>query len=251
MSQPKSMTRLFISPNKRVTIPWLLEILNTILQDPELGRPVIGSIKRTKHTNIWGSHLFVAEVIRGSDSLDELLEHIQNSYLWVVSLSAEIKAEIWEVFDGMGDYLKYYEDEREIHRKKLMRKWAWREPTDAGRSLISWSKEEEVEYQARLRLMKITSEMTGIFEPTVPDHFTDHTIEFLDNLAIKSIPSSDFYKKLAEAQEEEACGWAATWNDVTVAPEISYPWTLSNQELAFYRESLKKNIDKAAANFLE
>jgi hypothetical protein len=268
------MYRLFISPEKQVTGSYLLETLNSIFQDPELGRPVIGSVKCTDHINIWDVTLFVAEVICGSDAMDELLEQIHHSNMSVIPLNDTTIAEVWKVPEGLGDYLRFYEEERVIHREKLMRKWEISEPNETP-SWIRWSNEEEMEYQARVRLMKITSEKVGYFEPIDPDHFTDDTLTFLENLGAK-LPPPEFYKRLAEDQAEEtahllawasfgsknwecpfrgACGssWATTfeWNDVSVNQDIVYPWTIPKEDLAFYRETLQKEIVNAAEYFLE
>ena len=275
-SKKLPLTRLFISPERQVTIPWLRSTLNTLLEDPHLGRPVIGYIKRTHIENTFDQPVYVAEVLCGSDNLDELLEHIQKSYMWVINLSQTNKADVWEMFEGLGNNLKYYEEERDIHRKKLMRKWDKLEPTDAGRPWVKWSKEEESAYQERVRLMKITSEKAGLFEPIDPAHFTEHTKIFLGNLAA-NFPPASFFSKLAEDQADEtayflshasfvsknqksicqfrsACGssWAATfdWADVSVIQKEIYPWTISKEELAIYREILQKKIIKAAAEFI-
>jgi hypothetical protein len=226
---------------------WLRSTLNTILEDPHLGRPVIGSIKRSRITNIYDQKVFIAEVLCGSDNLDELLEHIQTSYSWFIQLSKTNRAEVWEVFEGLGDYLKFYEDERAIHREKLMSKWAKHPPTDISRPVIRFSKEEEAAYQERVQIMKRTSQKAGLFEPIDPEYFTDRTILYIEYLSEQTPPAS-FYKKLAEDQAAETsirqgiCSFrrapGLSCADVSI---IKKPWHLTKEEISIYRGALQLN----------
>ena len=229
------MTRLFISTEKQVDIDSLYEILNSFLQDAD-GRPVIGEINYTHIINIWKNTVFVADVICGSDNLDELLEHIQTSGSWFFKIAENNWAELWEVAEGLGSYLQPYEYERSVHREKLMLRWAKQEPIEEVRASVIFSQEEEAEYQERVRLMKITS--AGGFTACVPEHFTEYTTQFLYNLATKARPSVS--KKL---DKELAYIWINSYGSCNFCG--------TSLAETFYREALQQQIVKAALQILE
>lgn len=230
------MTRLFISTEKQVDIDSLCDILNSFFQDSEFSCPVIEEIKYTRIINIWGLAVFEAEINCGSDALDELLEHIQKSGSWFIEIAKNNRAEIWEVDEGLGSYYKTYEEERPLHRKKLMRNWAKQKPMEEERPAIVFSEKEEAEYQERLRLMKITS--AGGFTASVPEHFTEYTTQFLYNLATKARPP--VYKKL---DKELAYIWINSYGSCTFCG--------TSLAETFYREALQQQIVKAALQILE
>jgi hypothetical protein len=245
------LTRLFISTEEWISMQSLRSIFNTILEDPELGRPVIGSIKRTHIINIYNQPVFVAEVLCGSDNLDELLEHIQTSYSWFIQLTKTNRAEVWEVFEGLGDYLRTYEEERPLHREKLMRKWAKHPPSDVARPVVQFSKEEEAAYKKRVQIMQRTSKQAGLFEPVDPVYFTDKTILYIECLLAQTPPAS-FYTKLAEDQAAETfniyqrqgiCSFrGAAGVSCADVPIIQKPWCLTKQEISIYRGALKLQL---------
>ena len=190
-------------------------------------------------TNIFDQNVLMAEVLCGSDNLDELLEHIQHSGSWFIFLSKYIKIEVWEVPEWLGNYAKTYEEERDANRANLMRKWSRTDPIDPPASWVRWSKKDEAEYQARVRLMKLTS--ANSVKQSYPKHFTKETIQLLKNLSAKSVPKPEFFEKIKEEKVSV---------HVSVAQETVYPWTLSKQEVSIYREALQNKIVQAA-NFLE
>jgi hypothetical protein len=249
-------TRLFISTEEWISIKTLRATFNSILEDPHLGRPIIGSIKRSRIINIYNQPVFIAEVLCGSDNLDELLEHIQLSYSWFINLTKTNKAEVWEVFEGLGDHLKFYEEERAIHREKLMSKWAKHPPTDISRPVIRFSKEEEAAYQERVQIMQRTSKQAGLFESIDPEYFTDKTILYIECLLAQTPPAS-FYKKLADDQAAETfiregiCSFrgaaGVSCADVSI---IKKPWPLTKKEISIFSGAVQLNMI-TAAEFLE
>ena len=197
------LTRLYISAPKRLSIPWLHFELNYYLEDSEIGRPIIGYIKRELVEDI--KFLYVAEVLCGSDALDDLLEHIQTSKTWCISFNKtdeQIRLELWE------EGLMSYGCERETYRKKLMKKWARHEPEGEKIVWFHWTRAQEAQYQEHVRMMKRTSR-AGIRCELVPEHFTEKTTAFI-----------------AEMREHGA-------------GRNECHWTWPKQELDYYRDALK------------
>jgi hypothetical protein len=180
------LTRIYISSKQALDISWLRHSLNTYLQDAEIKRPIIGYIQRELVVYEDIRFLYMAEVLCGSDNLDDLLEHIQNSTSWIIPLTKTERVEIWEVPEGYGEYLLPYEYERDIHREKLMQKWAEEEPKGEKIVWIYWTRAQEAKYQAQLRSMKRTSEEKKMHY-LLPDHFTEKTVQYMKQLR-KRVP---------------------------------------------------------------
>jgi len=212
-SKMANIKRLYISTPKRISIKWIRSELNTYLQDPEIGRPVIGYIRREVIEDI--TFLYVAEVLCGSDAMDDLLENIQTSTTWSITLNKTSKnktesicLELWEVPEEYGVQLMPYEYERESHRKKLMKKWARKEPEGEKIIWFHWTRAQEAKYQEHIRLMKRTSKQS-ITHYLMPEHFTEKTTAFIEQM------------------REQGAG------------RNEQHWTWPKEELVFYREVLK------------
>lgn len=221
-SKMANLTRLYISAPKRLSIKWIRSELNTYLQDSEIVRPVIGYIRREVTGDI--KFLYVAEVLCGSDAMDDLLENIQTYTTWNIILNKtkkndkteSIRLDIWEVPEEYGDQLMTYEYERESHRKKLMKKWARKEPEGEKIIWFHWTRSQEAKYQEHLRMMKRTSE-SSFTHYLMPDHFTEKTAAFIAQM------------------REQGAG------------RNECQWTWPKDELAFYREALKTMMVHDAA----